>query len=484
MLRQGKKKIRNPPRQRRSQPNRPPTADQRKRRAGRAFESEQAPTLERVLSLLAAVAPELGRWLSLGLALLTVAMLQLWRGARSGNGGLTLCALSRTLPLDEKEKARSKRLYRLLRNASLDGTQMTPLLVRLALGANPRGWVPIVVDQTNVQGTQVLMAGIRVAHRVLPVAFACFDYPLIRKSQNVLENSLLLLIAASLPSGCKPIFVMDRGYARASLLKHLRQLNIPYLIRGRSNTIVRAGGKRISLGRLAHRLGHPRRYSHAAYQDSAREPVDIVVFHDRNFQEPCFLLVPADSAERLPTAEVVELYRERMYIELTFRDWKTHLGLRGLRLEVDPALRLGRLLLALSSASWLFCSERASSAKRFEPTARYSVPGPAMEPGGVSALSRSASSRFLWPASPNSFAANWTASWRPSAAAFPLSNSRLKPPGVFYRAWNWSCSLPDFTCNVPLIPRCQRELERQKRGEMRRMSTATTEIHARTNHYH
>jgi hypothetical protein len=31
-------------------------------------------------------------------------MLQLWRGARSGHGGLTLCALSRTLPLDESEK--------------------------------------------------------------------------------------------------------------------------------------------------------------------------------------------------------------------------------------------------------------------------------------------------------------------------------------------------------------------------------------------
>jgi hypothetical protein len=47
-----------------------------------------------VLHLLATAAPELGRWLSLGLALLTVAMLQLWRGARSGNGWLTLCALS------------------------------------------------------------------------------------------------------------------------------------------------------------------------------------------------------------------------------------------------------------------------------------------------------------------------------------------------------------------------------------------------------
>src|SRR2546425_9670075 len=119
----------------------------RTRRAGRAFEPEQAPTIERVLQLLTVAAPDLGRWLALGLALVTVAMLQLWRGARSGNGWFTLCALSRTLPLDEREKARSKRLYRLLRNAGLDGTEMTPLLVRLALGDAPRGWIPIVVDQ-------------------------------------------------------------------------------------------------------------------------------------------------------------------------------------------------------------------------------------------------------------------------------------------------------------------------------------------------
>jgi len=322
----------------------------RRRRAGKAFEPEQASRIERVLQLLATVAPGLGRWLSLGLALLTVAMLQLWRGARSGNGGLTLCALSRTLPLDENEKARSKRLYRLLRNASLDGTEMTPLLVRLALGSKPSGWIPIVVDQTDVHGTQVILAGIRVANRILPVAFACFAYSQIRKSQNVLEQSLLLLIQACLPPACKPVFVMDRGYARASLLTQLRSLQIPFLIRGRSNTIVRVDGQRLSLGRLRHRAGQPRRYPNATYQDEVQEPVDIIVFRDPNFQEPWFLLVPAGSELPFPTADVIALYRQRMHIELTFRDWKTHLGVRGLRLQVDPARRLGRLLLALSAA--------------------------------------------------------------------------------------------------------------------------------------
>lgn len=320
------------------------------RRAGRAFEPEQAPTLQRVLSLLDVAAPGMGRWLALGLALLTVAMLQLWRGARSGNGAVSLCALSRTLPLDESEKARSKRLYRLLRNSSLDGTVMTPFLVRLALGAHPRGWIPIMVDQTDVRGTQVILAGIRIANRILPVAFACFEYDQIRKSQNVIEQSLLLLIAACLPPACKPVFVMDRGYARASLLRQLRTLNIPFLIRGRGKTIVRVGSRRLSLNRLRHRAGQPRRYAHVTYQDSLQEPVDVIVFRDPQFQEPWFLLVPAGSQAQLPTEEVVALYRQRMHIELTFRDWKTHLGVRGLRLEVDAAPRLGRLLLALSAA--------------------------------------------------------------------------------------------------------------------------------------
>jgi DDE family transposase len=325
-------------------------AEARRRRTGRAFDPDHAPTIDRVVLLLTTTAPDVGRWLAVGLALLTVAMLQLWRGARSGHGGLTLCALSRTLPLDESEKMRSKRLYRFLRNRALDGTVMTPLLVRLALGDTPHGWIPIVVDQTTIRGTQVLMAGVRVAHRVLPVAFACFEYATIRTSQNVLEQSLFLLIASCLPPGCKPVFVLDRGYARASLLRYLRSLNIPFIVRGRSQTIVRVGDERLSLGRLSHRVGRPCRYTNVAYQDTSREPIDVVVFHDRTFKEPWFLLVPAGSTAPLPTDAVVDLYRERMHIELTFRDWKTHLGIRGLRLEADIAPRLGRLLLALSLA--------------------------------------------------------------------------------------------------------------------------------------
>ncbi len=86
------------------------------------------------------------------------------------------------------------------------------------------------------------------------------------------------------------------------------------------------------------------------YQAHLRVPVDVVAIHDPSFKEPWWLLVPPDSAAVLPTDLVVQLYRERRQVEHTFRDFKTHLGLRGLRLRVRIAERTGRLLLAFCLA--------------------------------------------------------------------------------------------------------------------------------------
>ena len=215
----------------------------------------------------------------------------------------------------------------------------------LALGRKRRGWIPIVVDQTYPRGTPLLMARVLVANRILPVASTAFAYITLRKSQNALGDALLLLVSASLPPGCKPLFLMDRGYAQVALLQKLRAHGIPYLVRGRGTTLVQIGGQWRALARLPHPKGQPVRYR-AAYHAQRKEPVDVVVFHDPTFQEPWYLLVPPDSAGRLSTAEVVALSRRRMHIELTFRDWKTHRGVRGLRLEVDVQERLARRALA------------------------------------------------------------------------------------------------------------------------------------------
>lgn len=45
-----------------------------------------------------------------------------------------------------------------------------------------------MVDQTTMRGTPVIMAGVPVAHRILPVAFVYYEYQTLRTSQTAIED--------------------------------------------------------------------------------------------------------------------------------------------------------------------------------------------------------------------------------------------------------------------------------------------------------
>ena len=96
------------------------------------------------------------------------------------------------------------------------------------------------------------------------------------------------------------------------------------------------------------------RYQDVLYHAHRKVPVDVIVYYDPTYQEPWYLLVPVAYRKPLETDLVVDLYRERMQIEQSFRDFKTHLGLRGLNLQIDIAPRMGRLLLAFCLA-YILC---------------------------------------------------------------------------------------------------------------------------------
>jgi hypothetical protein len=221
------------------------------------------------------------------------------------------------------------------------------------LGKRGPGLWPIVFDQTKAGSTQALLAGVPFAGRTLPLAVYSFEYPwkeLAAKSQNWLEEVFLADLEEALPRGAKAVFIGDRGYARASLLQRSARLGRLYLIRGRSGTRVEYQGRQCKLGELPVETGKPIRYCGVYYQARQRVPVDVIAFHDQSFKEPWWLLVPAGTARILSTKAVLALYRERMQVEHSFRDFKTHLGLRGLKLKVRIAERTGRLLLAFCIA--------------------------------------------------------------------------------------------------------------------------------------
>jgi len=212
----------------------------------------------------------------------------------------------------------------------------------------------VLVDQTAVGEVQVLTASYPVEGRAIPLAMATFEHSELDSSQNLLEEDFLRRLACALPGESRLVWIMDRGYARAALLVVCRQQGWLFIIRGRAQVMVEyqqhGQHKRVSLARLPHRQGKACRYRGVFYQGREKEPVDIIVYRERGFKEPWFLLVPADSEETLPTESVVRLYRSRMQIEVSFRDFKSWLGVRGLRLKARKAERLNRLLTGLAMA--------------------------------------------------------------------------------------------------------------------------------------
>lgn len=290
--------------------------------------------------------PSLRKTITRNLACLIFALVLLLRTHRGWYGRLTLSGIARCLPLKGTSRSHYKRLCRFLDNENFKMINLTRNLVRLVY--RKEDLLPVIIDQTAIGDIQVISANVPTEGRSIPIATTTFEYRKIESSQNLLEEEFLTSVSSQLPEGVKIIEVADRGYGKSVLLKNRLKRQELFIIRGRKDVIVeyKENGKTYhkGLGRLKYSLGKPCRYRDCLYQGRKEIKVDVIVYQEKDFKEPWFLLVPAGREDILPTEKVVELYRRRMNIEVTFRDFKSHLGLRGLSLKVRKGERLDRLL--------------------------------------------------------------------------------------------------------------------------------------------
>jgi hypothetical protein len=296
------------------------------------------------------------------LALLVDAFLQLTAGLRSGNGMLSLAAVARALPLATVFKDRYKRLNRFLDNRLFDPEGLTEGLFHVLFGtANTPMTIPVILDQSTIGPVQLLLAGLPVAGRVLPLSLMTFTYEQIQtqpkrtKSQNFIEGVFFLRLLEAAPAWLHLCFILDRGYARVSLMRELlAQPRTRFIVRVSRTVVIerskRGSTTRCNLGALTTPSGAPQRFERIRYRSENPVEVDLVTYYEAGHKEPWYLVVPPGSAEWLPSAQVVSLYRSRMHIEQGFRDFKTHLGVRGLELQVRVSERMGRLLMAFTLA--------------------------------------------------------------------------------------------------------------------------------------
>ncbi len=165
----------------------------------------------------------------------------------------TLSDLARRTPLPTLAQSRLNRLWRFLHHPTLQNpwtltAHLLPLLApRLAQG----NLLPLLVDWTPGEDGkhQVLVAALPKGGRALGFAFALHSlspFP----SQNRVEEAFFHRLGREVQAlGYVPLFLLDRGFDRLSLMRRLQEWGMGFLIRLRRNREVETEtGERFLLG--------------------------------------------------------------------------------------------------------------------------------------------------------------------------------------------------------------------------------------------
>jgi hypothetical protein len=335
------------------------------------------PWYYRARAAINAAAPFLARTQKTNLALLVSAILK--------KRTLCLSELARAYPTPKERRVatpkhcllhRLKRLWRFANNERVDALAVQLAFVphTIARLGSPR-LVGLAIDWTFFDAIlpsgervryQVLRVAVPRKGRALPLVQLAYDRDRLpgERSQNQLEQDALLAVVEALPRGVRPVILADRGFCRAGFLTWLEYRGLDYVVRlSRGACITELDGKRWKLGEEGLRVGELRFRGGVRYGLYHGRPRELFVNvalcwrlpkgqkrRDPGGEEPAEPWYLATSLEDAKSA--ASWYRQRGWIEQSFKDSKSRFGLA--RVQVRCPERLSRLLMALTIAlSWL-----------------------------------------------------------------------------------------------------------------------------------
>lgn len=274
----------------------------------------------------------------------------LWRAVTGllEGGQLWLTALGRSLPGATADKHRIKAVDRLLGSAALQRA-VPKLYAALATVLLRRIRRPIILIDWTGGGSSafyILSAALPFAGRALPLLSRTF--PLARKCSPKAEQEFLLELAKLIPAHCHPILVTDAGF-HTGWFDEIERLRWHYIgrIRGRKKVLrndillpledlhALAGKKAKSLENcflrsIRNMVHRPFRLVLSAKPKlKGRHRITTLGTKGRNTadrqrsaaaREPLLLVTSLTE----PAKVIVAMYSNRMQIEETFRDFKSH----------------------------------------------------------------------------------------------------------------------------------------------------------------
>lgn len=242
------------------------------------------------------------------------------------------CAqIARHLPTQTSHHHTKKRIYEFLSNDNIDWEEIMRLWCRFVVTIllySIRMYLPVIVDITWVNGEKYLVAAIPFLSRSIPIAFGRFTDEEIQKgtSQNLIENAFFTWLSKAL-SGYRVVIIADRGFRRTSLLVHLRELGLDYVIRVCGNvwtsTSKNARDEYVGiLGEMRIKAGTRRYLRNVTYHKTEQIITHLVTGKLKAEKgkklEPWYIATSLNDLDK-----AYEFYRQRFWIEEMFRDFKS-----------------------------------------------------------------------------------------------------------------------------------------------------------------
>jgi hypothetical protein len=293
--------------------------------------------------------------------------------ATLGVGRLSLAGIGRKVSGAALVKHRIKRVWRFVTNERVEPSEVMRAVVGRLLRNRFKSKKPLVVslDWTDVRKLHTLMAAVVVKGRAVPLCWGCYaDYTL-GKSQNAIEEALLLVLRQMIPPTVKVILLADRGFGRTELARFCQRYGFRYVIRIKAKVWIKAEGFEGNLADYPVFKGMCRRLKAVQYRKTRSIVQDLIIRWKKGLppkkDEPWYLMTDLEGR----ALDISNLYARRFDIEEFFRDAKS--GQFGWALEktrIRRADRLERLLLVLALA-YLLLIGLGLHAKAHYPSGRW-----------------------------------------------------------------------------------------------------------------
>lgn len=278
------------------------------------------------------------------------------------------------LPIDvAKEKSKQKRLLRFLDtpfpSESVMEQWLRYVLRHLWCAKCALQQALILIDETDLLGGwKAIVASVPFRNRAIPIYWHLYKNEEISdgiyKSHNeIIQNFCVALdqqiLQATGGQGVEPVFVFDRGFARAKyVIKFLDDRGLNVLMRVPRTVGVRVNGSLRKLDDLAEGS-----YSDILYHTTEALPLNLYVVRDEAHDDPMYLI-----SNRIKGQQLLTYYKRRMQIEHGFRDIKSCFNFKDLVLKKTEKSRIGLLFLIVVLAYGLLFLTYEKAAGLWEKT--------------------------------------------------------------------------------------------------------------------